>query len=166
MIKTTKFYILVSVWMTWPSFKVRVVCLFYVYSVRCHNLLVCWRSCKIFAKQVILKGDNSADVIWLDTHLTSPCVWTLVNWFVSNLVWYKTRLNCTVCDSHLSPSYPPRCTGLLVLAQWGIFPCFSQPRKRKLLCMCRHRPPAAYTDGSCVRLLFLYEAGIAVCRRS
>ena len=37
-------------------------------------------------------------------------------------------------------------------------------RKGKLLCMCRHRPPAAYTDGSWVRLLFLYEAGIAVCR--
>ena len=27
-------------------------------------------------------------------------------------------------------------------------------------------PPAAYMDGSCVHLLFLYQAQIAVCRRS
>ena len=29
----------------------------------------------------------------------------------------------TYLDSHLSPSHPPRCTGLLVLVQWGFLHC-------------------------------------------
>ena len=37
---------------------------------------------------------------------------------------------------------------------------------RVLLRTCLYVLPAAYMVGSCVRLSFLYKAGIAVCRRS
>ena len=50
----------------------------------------------IYFAQAVSRGENSGDLTLWNIHLTLSCVWTVVNGFVSNLVWCKTLLNSTV----------------------------------------------------------------------
>ena len=101
MIETTELYIFISLWMTLTivqghscirnekllcpmshKFKYR----FWWNLVCCHNLSVCWSACYIHFAQVVFKGGNPVDMILWNICLTSTCVMTLVDRFVSNLV--------------------------------------------------------------------------------
>ena len=87
MIKTTKLYILISVWITltfihghscirnqklWCPFSWKFQSQFGVSSAFCHSLWLCWSSGKIYFVQVIF-WEKSANMILWNNRLTLPC---------------------------------------------------------------------------------------------
>ena len=111
MIGRTKLYILISLWVTLTFIEGHICMInkniqcrfsqkfrsrFRGNSLNCHNLLVCWSSSLINFAQVLLKGENSAEVILQTIQLSLCFVGTLVNRLYLNFVGCETRLSTPV----------------------------------------------------------------------
>ena len=99
-VETTILYILISVWMTWTCIQCyscvkkhpvsifsQIEVMVEIQYVATTAQQVCWCYCLIYFTQVLFGEEISADMIWWNICWSMSHVQTLVNCFVSNLVW-------------------------------------------------------------------------------